>query len=215
MSDDWRLRIALHQGGHAHKLAERLTASELEHELESSFHDRLVVSREGGELFCYTGSRDQAEAAEKLVRSLAAEHSWDADYELRHWHESAEQWEAPEVPLPQTDAERAGEHAALIEREREELEKQGQPEFEVRVQFDSHHDAVAFADKLSKEGLPTAQRWKYLVVGASDQDSADALAARLRDEAPLGTTVTAEGSGAAAYDERPANPFWFLGGLAG
>ncbi len=215
MSDDWRLRIALHQDGHAHKLAERLDASELEHELESSFHDRLVVSREGNELFVYAGSRDQAEGAEKLVGSVAAEHDWRADCELRHWHESAEQWEEPEVPLAQTDAERAAEHAALIQREREELEKQGQPEFEVRVQFDSHHDAAAFAKKLSQEGLPTARRWKYLVVGATDEDSANALAARLRDEAPPGTTVTAEGSGRAVYDERPSNPFWFLGGLGG
>jgi hypothetical protein len=215
MSDDWRLRIALDQGGVAHELAERLDASEIEHELEASFHDRLVLSRDGDELFCYAGSRDDAEAAEKLVRSVAADHGWSAEYELRHWHEAAEQWEEPDVPLPQTDAERANEHAALIQREREELKERGQPEFEVRLQFDSHHDAVAFAEKLRQEGLPTARRWKYLVVGAADQDSADALAARLREEAPAGTTVTAEGSGSAAYEERPTSRFWFLGGLAG
>jgi hypothetical protein len=215
MSDDWRLRVVLHEGGHVHKFAERLDASDLEHELEASFHDRLVVSQDGGELFCYAGARDQAEAAEKLVRSVAAEHGWRVDCELRHWHETAEQWEEPDVPLPQDDAQRAAEHAALIQSEREELEKQGQPEFEVRVQFDSHRDAAAFAERLGQEGLPAARRWKYLVVGAADQDSADALAARLRDEAPPGTTVTAEGSGKAAYDERPPNPFWFLGGLAG
>jgi hypothetical protein len=215
MSDDWRLRIALDQGGVAHELAEQLDASEIEHELEASFHDRLVLSRDGDELFCYAGSRDDAEAAEKLVRSVAADHGWSAEYELRHWHEAAEQWEEPDVPLPQTDAERADEHAALIQREREELKERGQPEFEVRLQFDSHHDAVAFAEKLRQEGLPTARRWKYLVVGAADQDSADALAARLREEAPAGTTVTAEGSGSAAYEERPTSRFWFLGGLAG
>jgi hypothetical protein len=215
MSDDWRLRIALDQGGVAHELAERLDASELEHELEASFHDRLVLSRDGDELFCYAGSREEAEAAEKLVRSIAADHGWRAESELRHWHEAAEQWEDPDVPLPQTDAERADEHAALIQREREELKERGEPEFEVRVQFDSHHDAVAFAEKLRQEGLPTARRWKYLVVGAADQDSADALAARLREEAPPGTTVTAEGSASAAYEERPTSPFWFLGGLGG
>jgi hypothetical protein len=215
MSDDWRLRIALDQGGVAHELAERLDASELEHELEASFHDRLVLSRDGDELFCYAGSREEAEAAEKLVRSIAADHGWRAESELRHWHEAAEQWEDPDVPLPQTDAERADEHAALIQREREELKERGEPEFEVRVQFDSHHDAVAFAEKLRQEGLPTARRWKYLVVGAAVQDSADALAARLREEAPPGTTVTAEGSASAAYEERPTSPFWFLGGLGG
>jgi hypothetical protein len=215
MSDDWRLRVVIHEGGAAHKLSERLHASELEHELEASFHDRLAVSHEGGELFCYASSRDQAERAQELVRSVAAQHGWRADFQLRHWHESAEQWEEPDVPLPQTDAERAAEHAELIESEHEELEEGGDPEFEVRVQFESHHDAVAFADKLRQEGLPTARRWKYLVVGAADEDSANALAARLREEAPAATTVVAEGSGRAAYDERPPNPFWFLGGLGG
>jgi hypothetical protein len=215
MSDDWRLRITFHQGGHAHKLSERLEAEELEHELESSFHDRLVVSREGGEIFCYAGSRDQAEGAEALVRSVAAEHGWDASCELRHWHAEAEQWEAPDVPLPETDAERTAEHAALIESEREEEEKSGDPEFEVRVQFRSHHDAVEFDKQLRDEGLLTARRWKYLVVGATDEDDAKALAARIREEAPSGATVTAEGTGKAAYDERPRSPFWFLGGLGG
>jgi len=215
MSDDWRLRIAVREGGHAHKLTERLHASDLEHELEASFRDRLVVSREGVELFCYASSRDQAEGAQALVRSVAAEHGWHADCELRHWHEAAEQWEEPDVPLPKTDSERTAEHAVLIESEREEEEKSGEPEFEVRVQFESHHDAVAFADKLRQEGLPTARRWKYLVVGATDEDSANRLAARIREEAPPGVTVTAEGSGRAVYDERPRSPFWFLGGLGG
>ena len=215
MSDDWRIRIAVREGGHARRLTERLHASDLEHELEASFHDRLVVSREGGDLFCYAGSRDQAEGAEALVRSVAAEHGWHADCELRHWHEAAEQWEEPDVPLPETDAERTAEHAALIESEREEEEESGDPEFEVRVQFESHRDAVAFAEKLRQEGLPTARRWKYLVLGATDEDSANALAARLREEAPPGATVTAEGSGKAVYDERPRSPFWFLGGLGG
>jgi hypothetical protein len=215
MSDDWRLRIALQESGHAHKLTERLDASKLEHDLEESFHDRLVVSREGGELFCYAGSREQAEKAEQLVRSVAAEHGWQAHYELSRWHESAEEWEDPDVPLPQTDAERIAEHEALIENERQELERSGQPEFEVRVQFQSHADAAAFAEQLRQEGMPTARRWKYVVVGVADEDSANALAARLREEAPTGAVVTAEGSGRAAYDERPANPFWFLGGLGG
>jgi hypothetical protein len=215
MSDDWRLRISFHQSGHAHQLNERLEAEELEHELESSFHDRLVVSREGGEIFCYAGSRDQAEGAEALVRSVAAEHGWDAACELRHWHAEAEQWEAPDIPLPETEAERTAEHAALIESEREEEEKSGDPEFEVRVQFRSHHDAVTFDKKLRDEGLLTARRWKYLVVGATDEDNAKTLAARIREEAPSGATVTAEGTGKAAYDERPRSPFWFLGGLGG
>ena len=215
MSDDWRLRISLRESGHVHKLAERLEGSELEHDLETSFHDRLVVSHEGGEVFCYAGSREQVEGAEDLVRSLATEHGWHAAYDLQRWHESAQQWEDPDVPLPQSDAERTAEHAELIQRERQELQVSGSPEFEVRVEFSSHSEALAVAEKLRQEGLPSVRRWKYLVIGATDEDSASALAARLRREAGAGSTVTVEGSGRVAYDERPRSPFWFLGGLAG
>jgi hypothetical protein len=215
MSDDWRLRIGLHESGHGHKLTERLEASELEHDLETEFHDRLVVSHDGDQVFCYAGSREQAERAETLVRSLAANHGLHADLELRRWHQSAERWEDPDVPLPQSDAERSAEHEAVVQSERQELRARGYPEFEVRVDFGSHREAVAFAEKLRQEGLPSVRRWKYLVVGVTDEDSAKALAERLRGEAEPGTTVTAEGSGRVAYDETPRSPFWFLGGLAG
>ena len=214
MSDDWRLRIGLRESGHVHALTDRLEAAELEHDLETSFHDRLVVSRDGEDVFCYAGSREQAERAMELIRSLATEHDWHPNFELRRWHESAERWEDPDIPVPQSDAERIAEHEALVQTERQELETRGYPEFEVRVQFGSHREAVAFAEKLRQEGLPNARRWKYLVIGAPDEDSAKALAARLRRDAPQ-ATVTAEGSGKVAYDERPHSPFWFLGGLAG
>jgi hypothetical protein len=59
------------------------------------------------------------------------------------------------------------------------------------------------------------RRWKYLLIGATDEDTANALAERLRSEAGPDAKVTAEGSGQAAYDERPSNPFAFLGGLGG
>ena len=215
MSDDWRLRIDLQQPEQIQTLNEHLETAELQHDLETEFHDRLVVSRDAETLFCYAGSREQAARADALVRSVAAEHGWQLESVLQRWHESAEQWEDPEVPLPETDAERAAERADLLEREREESEEQGYPEFEVRVQFDSHREAVAFGKRLEDEGLPCVRRWKYLVVGAPDEDSATELAERLRAEAGPRSTVTAEGSGKDAYNERPTSPFWFLGGLGG
>ena len=150
-----------------------------------------------------------------MVGELASQRGWQPEFELRRWHESAEQWEDPDVPLPQNDADRAAEHEALIETERQEVQARGYPEFEVRVQFSSHHEAVAFADKLREEGLPSVRRWKYLVIGVTDEDAAKALADRLRQEAEPGNEVAVEGTGEAAYDEAPRSPFWFLGGLAG
>ena len=47
MNDDWRLHIDLHDDGIAHRLGESLQAEELEHDLERSFADKVVVSVDG------------------------------------------------------------------------------------------------------------------------------------------------------------------------
>jgi hypothetical protein len=215
MSDDWRLRVHLHESGAAHKLTEHLDSSELEHELEKRSENRIVVSRDGDEVFCYADTRDQIEGVERLIRSFASDHGWQLDTELRRWHPSAEEWEDPDKPLPETDAERAAEHRGLIERERREETAEGYAEFEVRVQCHSHRDAVALDHKLRAEGLPTVRRWKYLLIPGSDEDAAKALAERLRSEAPEGTTVSAEGSRRAVFEEAPSNRWAIFGGLGG
>jgi hypothetical protein len=198
VSDDWRLRIDLHDGGAAFKLTELLEKAE--HDLEGDFDDRVAVSRDDTEVFAYTGTRALAERAEVMIQSLAAENGWEIETELRRWHPTAEEWEDPSKPLP-TGAQQAEEHAELIEREREEVAERGYPEFEVRVELPSHRDAVAFEEKLREEGLPFVRRWKYVLVGATDEDSAAALAQRLRVEAPPGSKVQVEGTWKAVHAE--------------
>lgn len=215
MSDDWRLHVDLHEDGHARKLTDRLEARELEHDLESEFHDRVVVSRDGAQVFLYAGSREQAEAAEKLIRSLAAEEGWQLDSDIKRWHEASETWEDVDKPVPDDDAARAAEHARLIAAERDQLRRTGTPEFEVRVECPSHADAEQVVAKLRDDGRPSVHRSNYVLAGATDEDDAAALADRLRSESPPGCTVTVEGTAQAAYEERPTSPFAFLGGLAG
>ena len=43
------------------------------------------------------------------------------------------------------------------------------------------------------------RRWRFIVVGAETEDEANALAERIRREAPPGTKVVAEGSQAEAW----------------
>jgi len=38
VSDEWRLRIDVHEEGHARALIDRLEAAELKHDLGSAFH---------------------------------------------------------------------------------------------------------------------------------------------------------------------------------
>jgi hypothetical protein len=215
MNDDWRLQIDVEDEGSGASLSERLDAAELEHELSLAFQDRLIVSVDGPRVFVYAGTREQAEQARDLIAKLAATHGWAIELALTHWHPEAEEWEDPDLPLPAGDAARVAEHAELIAAERERMAASGEPEFEVRVDLPSHRDAAHFADLLRAEGLPAVRRWKYLVVGASDEDSARALATRLEGEAPAGSKVAVEGSGQVAYAERPANPFAVFGGLGG
>ncbi|HSR94891.1 MAG TPA: hypothetical protein VLK56_08495 [Solirubrobacterales bacterium] len=215
MNDDWRVQVEIEDATHARALEERLGARELEHDLSSAFHDRVIVSRDGGQVFLYADTRERAEAARDLVLNLAAQHGWSVDAELLHWHPSAEDWEDPEKPLPADDAARKAEHEALIVAERKVVEESGHPEFEVRIDLPSHHDAVRFAERLRAEGLPVVHRWRYVLVGAADEDSAEALAERIRSEAPGDSQVSAEGTWQVAYKERPPAPFAIFGGLGG
>ena len=216
MSDDWRLKVGLFDDSAAKALTERLDAEKLSDEFEESFADRLIVSGDGPNVLVYAGDREQADRAAEAIRAIAAEHGWDVELELKRWHPTAEEWEDPDKPLPETDAQRAEEHAQLVAREREETTERGYAEYEVKIHCSSHRDTVKLADRLRDEVLPTVHRWKYILVGATDEDSANALADRLRAEAPAGATVTAEVSERATWDDDPGRgSFAWFGGLGG
>jgi hypothetical protein len=215
MSDDWRLRVDLGKPDDALELKGYLEAAELEHELADTFGERLVVSYDNAEVFCYAGSRQQAERAERLIRARARERGWQIETELTRWHPVAEEWQDPDKPLPASSAQREAEHEELIEQEHAEEQRSGYLDWEVRVQLGSHHDAVELADKLEAEGIPVVRRWRFLVIGAPDQDAANALAERVRAESPPGSIVTPEGSYPMVWASDPRRWFSFFGGLAG
>ncbi|MFZ0089758.1 MAG: hypothetical protein WAL63_09650 [Solirubrobacteraceae bacterium] len=215
MNDDWRVKIDLREHGFAKQLGELLGGQELEHDLESTFHDRVVVSVDGPEVFCYTGSRDQAERARQLIAQLSEQHRWAADIQLAHWHPTAEEWEDPDAPLPTDPAAIEAEREARVADERAESAAQGYPEFEVRVECHSRREAGKLSDKLGAEGLPNIHRWNWVMIGATDEDSANALAERIRAEVPPGSKVDVETNMREIYDNIPRSPFRTLGGLFG
>jgi hypothetical protein len=214
MSDDWRLHISLREDGFAHRLGEALQAEELEHDLERSFKDKVVVSVDGNDVFCYAGSRAQAEAAQRVIERVIAEHSWEADVELTHWHPLAERWEPADDPGPVDPAHAAAEHAERIADEQAQSAEQGYPEFEVRVQTKSRGDARHLVKRLEDEGITAIHRWSVVLIGANDSDAAEALAGRLQSENP-GLEIAVELNGREVWKDMPGNPFAVLGGLAG
>jgi hypothetical protein len=219
MAEDWRLRADVEHESGARELTLRLEARDLEHDLRRTFHDRVIVSRDGAVVFCYADSREQIEAAAQAIAQLANRHGWRLGVELERWHPLAERWESPDLELPHTDSERLTEHAELIESERKESRQQGFPMFEVRVDCHSRADAETLARKLRGQGIPTVQRSQFLIAGADDEDAANALAEQIRAEAPAGATVATEASVQEIAQEAPYatpfSPFAVFGGLGG
>jgi hypothetical protein len=216
MSDDWRLRIELASHEDARTLAHRLGDRDLEHDLERAYGDRVVVSVDGAGVFCYCATRRQAEAAGRAIAQVAERESWTPQVQLTRWHPTAERWEDPDVPLPadESDPEARVERDARVADERTESSQQGYPEYEVRIECGSRAAAVELSRRLDDEDMPHVHRWSVVLVGATDEDAAQALAQRLRGEAPDGAQVTVGLNERAISDLLP-HPFAVLGGMGG
>jgi hypothetical protein len=215
MNDDWRVQVTCPTTATAANLGELLREGDFEHSMQEAAGERVIVSVDGHELFLYAATRAQAEKAADAVKALAAPSGVSVRTELRRWHPGSEEWVDADLPLPESEMAAAAEHAELIAQEREESRSLHFSEYEVRVHTESRRDTVELAQRLRDEGIPSLRRWHYLLIGASDEDSAAALADRVRALAPAGSTVEIEASLAAVAAETPANPFAVFGGLGG
>jgi hypothetical protein len=200
VAEDWRVTVDL---AGEHGLEHALDEHELEDETRGALGGRVAVSADGQRVFLYADARETAEQALAEVRSIVAREGGEATFALDHWHPIAEEWEPADVPLPTTDAERATEHEELERQEAAESAAAGYAEWEVRLDLPSHQDAVELAERLEAEGIATTRRWTYLLVGAADEDDANALAERLRAESPTGTRLLVQPGGEAAWEVAP------------
>jgi len=212
MSENWRVAIDLHEDGHAAALIDRLEAVELEHDLASSFHDLVFLDRHGAEVRAYTADQAQALKVQELVSALAHEHGWQIETKLFEWDEAQTEWVGTSREI-RHDARHRAAHQHVIAAERASSRAHGYPDYEVKVECPSHHDVLALAEQLTAENIPNAHRWRYLVIGANDEDSGERLAARVRAEAPAGTTTIVQASRQATLADRPFNPFSAFGGM--
>jgi hypothetical protein len=212
MNDDWRVQVTCPTTATAANLNELLRAGDFQHELQSAAGARVIVSLDGNLLFLYTGDRAQAEKAVAAVTSLVSASGQSVQTELRRWHPVAEEWVDADQPLPDIGGISA-EHAEMIAQERAEQSHLDYAEWEVRVSTESHREAVELSDALRRQGIANMRRWRYLVVGAGDEDAANTLAERVRAIAPADAKVAVEASARAVEAEMPGNPFAVFGGL--
>jgi hypothetical protein len=216
VSDDWRLHVVLADHGRARDLAKLLATGEVEHQLDDGFSDRVIVSVDGPEVFAYAGSREQGEQASAAIAEACGQRGWPvSEQRLQHWHPVEEAWEDPDAPLPTSEPEVEAERAELMAEEREESANEGYPEWEVQVECHSDQDTIALSRRLDEEGLRHVRRHRFLLLGATDEDSARRLAERIEGEMPEGSVVTVQGTLEVVADHLPPNPFAVFGGLGG
>jgi hypothetical protein len=210
VADDWRLTAEVDDGVGA--LVARLREREVEAEAHRRLGGAVAISADGGALFAYADSRDAIHEAKRIFAQLLEERGLDATLTVHRWHELEERWEDEDVPLPVTATERDAEHARLEADEAAESRQTNRALWEVRLDLPSHGEARELARRLEGEGFVVTRRWKYLLVGADNEDDARALGERLRGEIPADASLTVEPTVAMAGDAL-ANPFAIFGGL--
>jgi hypothetical protein len=194
-SNDWRVTISLTDPSHLEQAQRSISAHEVEEDVRRQLGRSVAFGAGDSQVFLYAGTENAARDAERVARDVLASQGIQAEFALHRWHPIEEEWEDPDVALPRTEAERQAEHQRLEDAETAESLAAGTAKWEARVEFPSHHEAVALADKLRSEGRTVIRRWRFLVVGANNEDDARELAEQIRQEAPPDATVRAEHSG--------------------
>ena len=194
-STDWRVTISLADPDHAERAQRSFSEREVEEDVHLRLGRNIAVGAGDAQIFLYAGTENAAREAEQVARDVLAEDGIKAEFTLDHWHPIEEQWESPDVAMPRTEAERQAEHQRLEDSETADSLATGTAQWQARVSLSSHREAVALAHTLEGEGHTVVRRWKFLVVGANNEDEARELAEHIRSEAPPGATVRAEPAG--------------------
>jgi hypothetical protein len=205
--DDWRVTVTLHDEAHVGRALRTLREHEVEDDVRRRLGHHVAVSADGSRIFLYADAEDAALEADRVVREVMAQRGLAADFALDRWHPVEEEWQSADVPMPETAAEIQAEHQRLEADETRESLASGHARWEVRVELPSHRDAAALAERLQSEGRPVVRRWKFLVVGANDEDDARDLARVVKQEAPEAASVQVEEAG-------PLLPFAQYGPIA-
>jgi hypothetical protein len=194
-SDDWRVTISVSDQAQAEPAQRSFSLPEVEEDIRRQVGRTIAVGAGDRQVFLYAGNETAARNAERIARDVLAQHGMAAESALHRWHPIEEQWENPDVAMPQTEAERQAEHQRLVDTETAESLATGIAQWQVRVEFPSHRQTVALARKLEDEGRAAVRRWRFLIVGADNEDDARELAGQIRREAPPDATVITELAG--------------------
>jgi hypothetical protein len=194
-SDDWRVTISVSGQVQTGGARPPVSLRQVEEDIRRQVGRGVAVGAGDAQIFLYAGAEAAARNAEQIARDVLARHGVAAESALHRWHPVEERWETPDVPMPQTETERQAEHQRLEDAETAESLATGIAQWQVRVELGSHRQAVTLARRLEDQSWAVARRWKFLIVGASNEDQARELAGQIRRDAPRDAVIIVEQAG--------------------
>jgi hypothetical protein len=189
--DDWRVTISFPDSAQAQRAKILFPRREVADDARRRLGYSIAVGAGGSQVFLYAGTEVAAREAERIARDMLAQHHFQAEFAIHRWHPLEERWEDPDVAMPRSEAERQAEHQRLLAVETAESVAAGAAYWLVRAELPSRREAAALAAKFRGEGRSVIRRWKFVVIGASNEDDAQELADQVRREAPADATVRA------------------------
>ena len=200
--DDFRFQIEFYDKADADFIAGELKDKDAPQQVRDALGEHVIITHDEAVLFGYTASEAAAQSAAKVISSLAAQHGLKASLRpIERWHPIEKQWESASAPLPETEAEVSAEHEKWEQREAADSLEDNLAEWQLRIELGSHEDAVELAEKLEGEGVsPLVRRWKYLLIGAANEDLARQLERRLEAEYPSAGDIKVEPAPAEMYE---------------
>jgi hypothetical protein len=207
VAEDFRVEVELDDEAHGYPLRERLRAVNLDDEARERLGKSVVVTRDGSRLFAYTATEEQATEAERVIAQIVSAEDLTADIRVTRWHPVAEEWRDASLPLPSTSADEQREYVEREAAETQEARTDGEFDWRVVAEVQSRNEAGDLARRLSDEGLPAKQRWRYVMVGVVTEERAEELADRLRGELGDSADVWIQ----ADIGDVVAGPFQFIG----
>ncbi len=188
--DEWRVEVELDDPEHGFGLAERLAALDLQDEVRDRLRGRVIVTRDGSELFAYTSEEAAAREAMRVIADLLdSDQRLTATLALTRWHPVEEAWKDASAPMPHAPEDYEAERARNLEAEHEEVEATGAYDWQVHVELDGVRDASELKAELKDRGWDVHQRFRYLLVGALSEEQAGQIGVEIREIAPEGTKL--------------------------
>jgi hypothetical protein len=190
MSDAWRVTVTFDDPAPTKRSAREVCGHEIEAQVRQRLDMRVAVTVIDPHLYLCTETRGGAVVAGEVVRAVLAAHRLRASMVTHFWDPSMDRWinSADSVPddtgLALALGKRRYGPAREVAADTRIANATGSATWEVRVNLASHDDAVKFARRLKAGGHPPVRHWRHLLVGARNQDEAQALAAAIHAQAP-------------------------------